>query len=233
MKKTLLGHYFQYFLITMMILMGAYFYVYDRLQEVMYRQVQADLQETALLLQPVLPPLDTGSREIDEFCKETAGKTSLRLTIIMPDGLVVGDSDNYIGMLGNHADRPEVMEALRGKSGFSRRYSDTMDIRFAYLAVPLKKEGKVIAVMRLAKPVEVIDTVFSALRVRILLLILIIILASGVFGFYVSKKTKSALLKMEHAARRIHSGDYSVKVDIDFPGEAQALTVEMNRMAGE
>lgn len=231
MKKTLLGHYFKFFLITMLILLASYLYMSNMLEKAVLKQVRSDLYQASQVLVPHLPPIDSGTYEADEFCKSTAGHTELRLTIVMRDGLVVGDSENTIRLMDNHADRPEIAQALAGRVGFSSRLSDTMDIRFAYLALPIVEEGKVVAALRLARAIQDIQTTFTSLRRGILALILVIIFTSGLFGFYVSRRTKFALEKLERAARQIHSGNYTISVDIDFPGEAQDLATEMSLMA--
>jgi len=44
----------------------------------------------------------------------------------MPDGLVVGDSDQEPARMENHADRPEFIEAMKGQTGRSVRFSATL-----------------------------------------------------------------------------------------------------------
>ncbi len=58
--------------------------------------------------------------------------------MILPDGKVVGDSDDLPEKMDNHADRPEVADALAGRTGSSQRYSYTLKETRMYVAVPLK-----------------------------------------------------------------------------------------------
>lgn len=55
-----------------------------------------------------------------------------RLTIISPEGVVLADSLNE--ELGNHSDRPEVVEAMRSGEGEATRRSDTTGQEYLYVA---------------------------------------------------------------------------------------------------
>ena len=60
------------------------------------------------------------------MCKELGEKAATRLTVILPDGKVVGDSEESPQNMDNHADRhEEIIEALAGDVGNSLRFSDT------------------------------------------------------------------------------------------------------------
>src|SRR3972149_2235497 len=55
---------------------------------------------------------------IDALCKELGARASVRITVIRPDGVVVGDTEHDPGQMDNHSDRPEVRAALRGEQGW-------------------------------------------------------------------------------------------------------------------
>lgn len=58
----------------------------------------------------------------------------LRITVIGRDGTVEFDNRAQGSGLGNHADRPEVVEAEQKGSGYSVRHSDTLDRDMYYYA---------------------------------------------------------------------------------------------------
>ncbi len=62
----------------------------------------------------------------------------IRATLIDPDGTVTYDSGADASELPNHADRPEVKEALETGSGSSERASDTVGYTSIYEAVRLE-----------------------------------------------------------------------------------------------
>ena len=78
-------------------------------------------------------------RHIDDLCKELGRKASMRITVILPDGRVAGDTDESPQNMANHADRPEIAEALAGNVGRSAsRWSDTLKEWRLYAAVPVR-----------------------------------------------------------------------------------------------
>ena len=91
---------------------------------------------------------------IDDICKEVGSLTGTRMTVILPEGRVIGDSDEDPDGMDNHAGRPEVAEALRGKTGTSVRYSDTLKKRLKYTALPVERDGEIVAVVRMSQPLS-------------------------------------------------------------------------------
>ena len=75
---------------------------------------------------------------LDERGRRMGRLLDARVTLIAPDGRVVGDSAETleaIASMENHATRPEVLEAKALGVGRSRRHSDTLNIDMLYVAV--------------------------------------------------------------------------------------------------
>jgi two-component system phosphate regulon sensor histidine kinase PhoR len=85
---------------------------------------------------------------IDEQCKEIGKTTGTRVTIILPSGLVAGDSFGNINRMENHMKQPEIREALKRKKGVSLRYSATLDKNMIYIALPVMLKERVTAIVR-------------------------------------------------------------------------------------
>ncbi len=51
----------------------------------------------------------------DGRCREFGRLTQTRVTVILPDGAVIGDSDQRPAGMEAHGNRPEVAEALNGR----------------------------------------------------------------------------------------------------------------------
>src|SRR5262245_27697210 len=76
-------------------------------------------------------PLQTNDEEADRMGE----RLSARVTLIGPDGRVVGDSSETIegvAAMENHGTRPEVLEGASTGVGRARRYSDTLKIEMLY-----------------------------------------------------------------------------------------------------
>lgn len=89
-----------------------------------------------------------------------------RVTLVADDGTVLYDSDESPSGMANHADRPEIAEALADGNGISERSSSTMGETMLYNAVRLD-DGSVI---RLSKRQEGYISIFFTLLIPLLCL---------------------------------------------------------------
>lgn len=89
-----------------------------------------------------------------------------RVTLVADDGTVLYDSDESPSDMANHADRPEIAEALADGDGISERSSSTMGETMLYDAVRLD-DGSVI---RLSKRQEGYISIFFTLLIPLLCL---------------------------------------------------------------
>ena len=89
-----------------------------------------------------------------------------RVTLVADDGTVLYDSGESPSDMANHADRPEIAEALADGDGISERSSSTMGETMLYNAVRLD-DGSVI---RLSKRQEGYISIFFTLLIPLLCL---------------------------------------------------------------
>ncbi|HYC30780.1 MAG TPA: hypothetical protein VEB59_00750, partial [Gemmatimonadales bacterium] len=124
------------------------------------RDLEADIARTleteARLVREALP---ADSTEWSATLRCLGSESGRRLTVVDRGGLVRADSDFPPGPLPpleNHADRPEIREALAGRTGFSTRRSESVGRPLLYVAVP----GGPGAV-RVAASLTQVDTIVS------------------------------------------------------------------------
>ena len=109
-----------------------------------YDQTEHELTNAAFLIAEQLktrPDLDKTS-EIDILCQSLARKTGYRVTVILPSGVVAGDSEKDPATMNNHSRREEVLQAKAKGIGRSNRYSDTLKEEMLYVAMPLMMDGE-------------------------------------------------------------------------------------------
>ena len=154
-RRRLLWQLFpSYLLITLISLLAASWYASEAMRHFFLDQTATDLKARAALLEKqitgLLSPLR--SETIDTICKEAGRLSATRITVILPDGTVIGDSRETPRLMDNHANRPEIMSALAGQTGKSLRFSKTLMQRMLYVAVPIKDRQNVAAVLRTSLP---------------------------------------------------------------------------------
>jgi len=99
-----------------------------------------ELQNQASLLVEVVEEVDTigDLNEADSLADRLGSASNSRITLILSDGRVIGDSDvdtQNINDMDNHINRPEVQDAFLKGRGWSIRYSDTVKQQQMYYAI--------------------------------------------------------------------------------------------------
>ncbi len=168
---------------------------------------------------------------IDKHCKEIGEKTGTRVTVILPSGVVVGDSFGDIKMMENHMKRPEIIKALKREKGISIRYSSTLDKNMMYIALPVIHDKAVIAVVRTSVSVSGIDNKIKSARNHILIAMLFTILAAALASLYVSRRITYPIEQMKNGAAKFAKGDLNVRLAVPDSEELSELSVTMNQMA--
>ncbi|MGD9026235.1 MAG: PAS domain-containing sensor histidine kinase, partial [Desulfobacterales bacterium] len=144
-RRRLLWRLFpSYLLITLISLLAVSWYASEAMRHFFLDQTTIDLKARAALLEKqitaFLAPLDAVS--IDSIAKEAGRLSATRITVVLPDGTVIGDSHETPGLMDNHANRPEIVTAFTGQTGNSLRFSNTLMQRMHYVAVPIKDRQK-------------------------------------------------------------------------------------------
>lgn len=208
-------------------------YANHSLRHFYQKQIEADLQSRAGLLASRLDGTafeqDTG--QVNRLCRELGSLTQTRLTVILPDGRVLGDSSQAPEELDNHRDRPEFIQALNGDIGQSIRFSDTARRRLLYLAVPLRADGAIVAVARAALPLSIIDWTLLSVYRQIALGAGVSAFFFGLLSFLLARRISRPLEDMRRMAEHLSQGDLAVRVARPKDLEMQALARSLNRMA--
>src|SRR6266508_4538433 len=94
---------------------------------------------------------------LDLLAKRISSQTGVRVTFVVTDGTVAGESDEDRRTMENHGDRPEIAPALAGREGRAVRYSTTVGRDLLYVAVPVRGGDRIIGAARLALPLVAVD----------------------------------------------------------------------------
>ena len=206
------------------------------LQKLYREQVAAELRSQAhwmasdLERNARLPAYD----RLDARCKELGRLAPVRITVVLSDGRVAGDSAADPARMENHGNRPEIQAALAGGIGVSERFSDTQRRTLAYLAVPVRREGEVIAAVRVSKPLAEIESALGAATREMGIGVLGAGALFALVALGLVRKTSRPLEEMRAAAERMAQGDLRVHVASDRGGpEMRALGRALNDMADQ
>lgn len=236
-RKRLLWRLFpSYLLITMLVLVTISIVAWFTLRHLFTVQAEELLIAQSHLAELQLSDdLRAGNFSvIDARCKVMGKVAGIRMTVILPDGRVVGDSQVDITTLDNHGTRPEVAAALQGKQAISTRFSITLQQEMLYVADPLIEQNKVFGVARVSFPmVRIVEHTLLSVRLIIVLSILFVLLTAAGLSIIVSRRISRPLDVMRQGAERFARGDLTTPLDISSTDEIGALAESMNAMAAQ
>ncbi len=233
-KRLLWQLYPSYLAITLLALVAIAIYSSNAFKQLFYEQTLSELTHSARLVSQIILGSNAWSEKtIDAICKQAAQNSSKRITVILPDGVVIGDSEEDPGLMENHAERPEVSEALEGSVGIATRHSRTLGKDMTYAAIPLYKNDKVAAVVRTSMPTRSLSEVMSSLYAGIALEAVLLAILVAAMLLVISRKIIKPLEKIRIGARKFLEGDLSYRLRVHGSDEVKALATTMNQMAAE
>ena len=199
-------------------------------------RTQHELRNLAVFSGPRFQPLVAAGDEqaIQDLCRRLGDTADIRITVILPDGRVVGDSDEQPAAMDNHADRPEIAQALAGKTGSSTRFSATLDHLRMYVAVPqggAGDRGPPLFVTRTSISLGSLAELIRGVYLKIGLAGLLLALLAGITSYLLSRSLSRALGRLQDGAEAYASGDLSQQVYVSDTTEISAVADAMNHMA--
>jgi two-component system phosphate regulon sensor histidine kinase PhoR len=235
-KKTkLIWQIFPSFLmITLVSLAAVTSYSTNYFKKFFLKNSEKELTIRAKLLQKQFADILKGGPRIgyiDKQCKDIGKRTGTRVTVILPSGVVAGDSFGNIKIMENHMKRPEIMEALKRKKGVSVRYSSTLDKNMMYVALPVMVDGSMTAVVRTSVSTSTIDSKIKSVRNNILIAMVLAIVAAAIASLYVARRITRPIEQMKKGAAKFARGDLNARLAVPASEELSELAVTMNRMA--
>jgi two-component system phosphate regulon sensor histidine kinase PhoR len=145
---------------------------------------------------------------LDEQADRMGRLLDARVTLIAPDGRVVGDSAETleaIRSMENHATRPEVVEARALGVGRSRRHSDTLNIDMLYVAALVQNPA--VAFVRVALPLTSVRKQLQPIINLTLVALGLALAGAAAIAWVISGRLGQRVQSIAQVARRYRAGD--------------------------
>ena len=160
--------------------------------------------------------------------------TALRVTVILPSGEVIADSEEDPTRMFEHRDRPEVRAALAGAVGFDQRYSATRRRNLLYAAVPMVRDRAVVGAVRVAVAQQSLEQAFAAaVSKRVLGYAAMLVGLAALLSLYLIRRISRPVQRMKAVADEFARGNLRGKLEIPDTRELAALAKSMNQLAGQ
>jgi two-component system phosphate regulon sensor histidine kinase PhoR len=168
-----------------------------------------------------------GDTTIDSFhlIRTISEKTKLRITILEYSGKVIDDSylePQAVETLENHRHRPEIMDAIAYKEGYSVRYSATTEIDMVYFARPLNDR----LILRISYPATYLNIIKQEFIRQNLNIFLLSIALTILISVYLARKISLPIRKLDSIAQQIEMG----KTEIHFPDFSDPTMAKISGM---
>jgi len=125
--------------------------------------------------------------DLDTFALDINKRTSLRVTIIAGDGVVLAESNADKEEMDNHASRFEIMQSNSKDYGDITRYSDTVKTDFLYVAKRSVYKDELIY-LRLSMSLEQIMYDFYSLWIKLFFVFMVILILATFISKTMSQK---------------------------------------------
>ncbi|MCB0344761.1 MAG: HAMP domain-containing protein [Bdellovibrionales bacterium] len=231
-KRLLWQLYPSYLLITLLAVFAVSWYSYQSFRSFYLASLHENLAIRAKFIEDRLrePLINRDFEAVRKFTKQLAVDAAVRVTVIGADGTVISDSHRSPEEMDNHRGRPEVVEALGGKTGYSVRFSETLRRNLMYVAYPIGGL-KPFAIVRAAISTNAIDDQISTFTSSVLLggIVVAILAALSLLAF--SRRVSKPLDEIRIVAQRFAKGDFSSRLKVPDTEEIAELVESMNEMA--
>lgn len=186
------------------IVLGVYFT--DFMRQMVEDSRHESLRSEAQLISAQLGEGDLTAKK-DKEARLLANVLKARVTIVLPDGTVQGESHYDSASMENHLDRPEIRAALRGDEGFQVRYSETLQETMMYLAVPIRNDNQILGAVRLAMPASDIKIQEQQLNSHLMVVTAVVAVLAGLLAILATETFVRQLRRVTQAAQRLNTGE--------------------------
>lgn len=215
-RRRLAGQLALVYSIVFLVTLGSFSWLVARsASQSLTDQIVESMGEAASLVRSQL----VDARDPHELASISGAQLGARVTIIDRDGTVVADSQADPASMENHADRPEISDALQGLTGAEARFSETLGVEQIYIAVP-SDDGPIV---RISKSRGQIDSRVAAI-VRTIWALAIPVGFLGLFGVWLAgRRLARPITELTDVASRVAAGDLE-------PGVRRSRILELDRL---
>jgi len=226
---------FPYVVLILVTMLGLFVFLSNFIRKTYQDDLKTSLLNQARLVGDAvfanLPPGDIDLVVLDSQARYYAKLLNARVTLIAPDGTVIGESHEDRTRMDNHLTRPEIIQANTQGHGSSIRFSQTVGIEMMYAAVAVEVNGKLVGFARISLPLDQVQANVTRLQgvlvgVTVIVTILAIILATLITG-----STTHSIRDLTRSVRDFEYGILPDQAARSSSDEVDQLSISFHAMA--
>ncbi|MDD5016927.1 MAG: ATP-binding protein [Eubacteriales bacterium] len=176
----------------------------------------------------VIESIIAGGADIEDIANTLDDTMDMRVTIVALSGKVIFDTRAIAADLGNHLDRPEIVEALETGKGVNIRHSDTLEKDLMYAAIYSESQQLLI---RTSMSLEGISAYSTALWLPLIIVLIVSFLLCLIISLLVSRRFTRPVLRLINDTKMIADGRYDDVKRLKTGDEMEALSGALSDMA--
>lgn len=220
---------FIFLILISMGILGAYLTNFARNSQI--DNVRFHLEEEAKITAEASLLLLSQNADVDAWTKKLGQQIDARVTIIAPDGKVLGDSQENPLTMENHATRPEVRDALASGLGESTRYSITLGQQMMYVAVSISDRNKIVGIARVALPLVAVENLVNHVTMVVILAMAAMTVLAMLAAGLIARATTRPIRELTKASKKIAAGQFGQKIALQTRDEIGQLAHAFNEMS--
>jgi two-component system phosphate regulon sensor histidine kinase PhoR len=222
-----------YFLLVLVTATLIGWLVNSRMENELLAGLERSLEHDLAYLEPFALECFRGQHQgVGQRIGLLARETDTRITLILPDGRVLADSDEDPALMDDHGQRPEVLAARTAAFGAAQRESRTTGHPTKYVA-HVVGDGREEGIIRLALPIRVIGEQLAAVRQAVIFGALVGLAVSLALGYLVARRITAPITAITEVAEEMRGGVYTRPAPGGDDDEFGILADTLNRMGAD
>jgi len=173
-----------------------------------------------------VPNVEQELSALSDSTFQLSAEWSTRIRVMDEHGIVQADSQGAeVG--GDLSGDLSVATALRGQERVQTQ-GDMMIV-----AVPLRKDNRVVGAVSLSQPLRDVIGVLADLRARLLISAVVSLVLSALVGLMLARAIARPVRELTRAANQLAQGDFDYPVDVTSPGELGELARAFRSMSSD
>ncbi|NTW70618.1 MAG: cell wall metabolism sensor histidine kinase WalK [Eubacteriaceae bacterium] len=211
-------------------LMGIFTFYNSR--NLYYKVMEKDLTRSVDLVSKEISSKDEFySPDIAESIKIIANTTEQRITLIDLTGEVVFDTELNASELGNHLNRPEVQNALKGVLKREIRFSSSTALDMMYIAKKITISGGETGIIRSSISLNLMKDILNQSLENVIGYLGVFLILAALLSRYIIKSLMTPISDIAVFAKKIAGGNYKERMTSFKKDEIGELTRSLNNMA--
>lgn len=209
----------------------ALFYVSHLIQRIDQERIEKDLLIRTHLAGIAISPLLSEPSKLQTFVEAFEQISGTRLTILLPNGVILADSDKKNIGKNYEIDRPTIEEAFRSGIARSVRPGNTWDTTWIEVAIRLGTQENPTAILHTSLFRDGIEGLFLQVHLPLVGGGLILVILALAIASKVAQRIAVPLRTLSSGAQRFARQEFSPPLPETGPSEIADLAHTLNEMA--